>query len=77
MKLAGPSLFFLGILVAISGSAKLPAAGATYPDTTAIFLVGMILAIVGTVLWRRALRHSTVPTIARIIPTRKIAVVSG
>lgn len=53
MKIIGPSLFFLGILVAISGSAKLPAAGATYPDTAAIFVAGMILAIVGTVLWRK------------------------
>ena len=40
MKIIGPSLFFLEILVAISGSAKLPAAGATYPDTAANFRRG-------------------------------------
>ena len=54
MNIVGPCLFFVGILVAISGSAKMPAEGATYPDTTGIFLVGAFIAIIGTVLWRKA-----------------------
>jgi hypothetical protein len=52
MNIAGPLLFFVGILIAISGSAKMPAEGATYPDTMGIFFVGAALAIIGTVLWR-------------------------
>jgi len=54
MNIAGPLLFFVGILIAISGSAKMPAEGATYPDTMGIFFVGAVLAIIGTVLWRMA-----------------------
>ena len=54
MNIAGPLLFFVGILIAISGSAKMPAEGATYPDTMGIFFVGAVLAIIGTILWRIA-----------------------
>ena len=54
MNVLGPLFFFIGVLIAISGSAKMPAEGATYPDTTGIFIAGMVLAIIGTILWRKA-----------------------
>ena len=54
MNIAGPLLFFVGILVAISGSAKMPAEGADFPDTTGIFIAGAVVAILGTILWRKA-----------------------
>ena len=54
MNFIGPLLFFVGVLVAISGSAKMPAEGATYPDTTGVFFIGMAMAIVGTIFWRKS-----------------------
>lgn len=54
MNIAGPLLFFVGILIAISGSAKMPAEGDTYPDTVGLFLFGAAIAVIGTILWRMA-----------------------
>lgn len=48
-----PVLFAVGIIVSISGGAKMPADGETWPDTLPIFLVGAGVAIVGLVGWRR------------------------
>lgn len=53
MSALWPTLFAIGIIVSISGGAKMPADGATWPDTLPIFLVGAGLAIVGLVGWRR------------------------
>ncbi len=49
-----PILFGVGIMVAISGGAKVPAKTGEWPDSWPIFLVGAVLATVGLVLWRMA-----------------------
>ncbi|MFN3200680.1 MAG: hypothetical protein ACE366_19940 [Bradymonadia bacterium] len=48
-----PLLFTVGIIVAISAGAKLPAEGAEYPDTWPVFLGASVLAAVGCFLWRK------------------------
>lgn len=49
-----PLLFGLGIVLAISSSARLPADGQTWPDTLPLFCLGAALALVGLILWHRA-----------------------
>lgn len=49
-------IFVTGIIVAILGSAKVPAETGGWPDTWATFLAGAVLAAVGLVLWHRAAR---------------------
>ena len=53
-----PALFALGIVLAISGGAKLPDEGQDWPDSLPIFLVGAGLAVVGLVGWRRAVAQA-------------------
>lgn len=43
--------FVAGVMVAITGAAKLPAEPGDYPDTWPVFAGGFILAVVGLVLW--------------------------
>ena len=52
--LFGQMFFVFGIGTTVIGGAKAPEAGATWPDTLPVFLVGAVLAIVGIVLWRKA-----------------------
>jgi len=56
MKLLSWALFAVGTLIAISGGAKMPAAGAKWPDTVPLFIAGAVLAAAGVALWRYALR---------------------
>ncbi len=49
----GPALFAVGIMVAISGGAKLADKIGAWPDSTPIFIGGAVVAAVGLVLWRR------------------------
>ena len=44
----------VGIMIAISGGAKVPEKTGEWPDSWPIFLVGAVLALVGLVLWRTA-----------------------
>ncbi|MDP6946482.1 MAG: hypothetical protein QF464_20200 [Myxococcota bacterium] len=46
-------LFVIGIIVAILGSAKVPAEVGGWPDTWGVFLAGGGIALVGLALWRR------------------------
>jgi len=50
-------IFTIGIIVAILGSAKVPAETGGWPDTWAFFLVGVAVASVGLVLWHRKTRQ--------------------
>jgi len=56
MKHAGVALFAIGILIGISGGAKMPAESQRWPDTIGIFLTGAIMAAIGVVLWRMDIR---------------------
>ena len=47
----GFGLFALGVVVAISGAAKAPEPGTTWPDTLWVFAVGAALCVVGLVGW--------------------------
>ena len=44
-------LFALGVMVAISGAAKVPEAGSTWPDTLWVFAVGAAMCVVGLAGW--------------------------
>ena len=48
---AGSVLFALGIIIAISGAAKPPASGATFPDTVPVFIAGILAAVAGIEIW--------------------------
>lgn len=48
---AGSVLFTLGIIIAISGAAKPPAAEATFPDTIPVFIAGILAAVAGIEIW--------------------------
>jgi hypothetical protein len=48
---AGSVLFTLGIIIAISGAAKPPASGATFPDTIPVFIAGILAAVAGIEIW--------------------------
>ncbi len=48
---AGSVLFTLGIIIAISGAAKPPASGATFPDTVPVFIAGILAAVAGIEIW--------------------------
>jgi hypothetical protein len=48
---AGSVLFTLGIIIAISGAAKPPASGATFPDTIPVFIAGILAAVAGVEIW--------------------------
>lgn len=53
-RLVGTILYSLGICVASIGATKLPAEGATWSDMVYLFNDGVILTIVGLVIWRLA-----------------------
>jgi hypothetical protein len=48
---SGTFVFTLGILIAISGAAKPPAEGETFPDTFPVFIAGFLAAIAGVEIW--------------------------
>jgi hypothetical protein len=52
MKIVGPLFFVVGILVAITGGAKVPVKVGNWPDSWPVFLVGAVFAAVGLVMWR-------------------------
>ena len=54
MANAGPIVFGIGIMIAISGGAKVPDKVGEWPDSVPIFLVGAVLSVIGLVLWRAA-----------------------
>ncbi len=53
-RLVGIFLYSLGICVASIGATKLPAEGSTWSDILYVFNDGVILTIVGLVIWRLA-----------------------
>ena len=55
MKNIAYAAFGIGVMLSISGAAKMPVEGSDYPDTVPVFLAGAILAIIGVTLWRIAL----------------------
>jgi hypothetical protein len=50
-------IFIIGIIVAILGSAKVPAEVGGWPDTLAVFGAGAVIAAVGLMLWHRKARQ--------------------
>lgn len=60
MKQVPPILFGLGVIIAISGGARVPLAGDQWPTTWPMFAGGMALAIIALVWWRvDKARHRT------------------
>jgi hypothetical protein len=53
MQWMGPLFFTVGVLVSITGGAKVPEKVGQWPDTVPVFLIGAVFAAVGIVLWRR------------------------
>jgi len=53
MRTIGIILFLVGGIMAISAGAKMPEAGADYPNTVGIFIFGFILGIIGNILWHK------------------------
>lgn len=49
----GKLLFAAGIVVSVISGAKAPPEGATWPDTLPLFAFGVLLTIIGLVLWRQ------------------------
>ena len=54
MRIAGFVSFMIGIAIAISGGAKMPIEGEKWPDTVPLFIVGILVAVIGLVIWRLA-----------------------
>ena len=52
--IVGQIIFFFGMIVGIISSAKLPADGASWPDTMTSFMGAVLMCIVGLFIWRRA-----------------------
>lgn len=52
----GFGLFSLGVAIGVTGGAKAPVEGQTWPDTLLIFGFGVGLAVVGLILWWQAER---------------------
>ena len=50
----GFTFFALGVAIAVTGGAKAPLDGATWPDTLLVFAVGVGFAIIGLTIWWRA-----------------------
>ena len=53
-------LFVLGLLAAITGAAKMPAADETWPDTIPLFAAGLAACVAGLIGWRIGLRREDV-----------------
>lgn len=49
----GPVICFLGLLMALTASAKPPDQGGRWPDTVPHAAGGLVLALAGTLLWRQ------------------------
>lgn len=47
----GFPVFAVGVAIAVTGGAKAPADGASWPDTILIFGIGVGIAIIGLILW--------------------------
>ena len=56
LQTAAFGLFVLGIMIAVSAAAKMPAKGETWPDTLPWFLAGAFAGVVGLVGWRMGSR---------------------
>lgn len=53
MRNIGVVLFVIGGLIAISSAAKMPLAGEDFPSTMGIFGFGLLLGIIGNVVWHQ------------------------
>lgn len=56
---AASVVYVLGVVLAISAAAKVPAPGRTWPDTMPLFAVGVAACIVSLVAWRISLGRAT------------------
>lgn len=52
-RVLGIILFVVGIIIAISSGAKVPAQGSDYPNTLTAFFIGFVIAVVGNFLWHK------------------------
>jgi hypothetical protein len=52
-RVLGIILFVVGIILAISAAAKMPAEDATYPTTLPVFFMGIVLGVVGNLIWHK------------------------
>ena len=51
MKWLGIIAFTVGLIVAVVSGAKVPEAGSQYPDTLVPFVIGIVVGIVGLIIW--------------------------
>lgn len=54
MEKAAPVIFGVGVMIAISGGAQVPAKAGEWPPSVPIFVVGAVIAAIGLVIWRAA-----------------------
>lgn len=47
-------IFVAGIIVAIASAAKMPGAGAKYPSTVPVFVVGLLVSIIAIIIWHKS-----------------------
>ena len=55
-RTVGFVMYALGIVIAISGAAKVPAENQQWPDTLPWFAAGVFVCCIGLVCWRLSLR---------------------
>lgn len=60
IRVFGIIIFFVGSILAIASAAKLPGSGSEFPDTVAIFSVGLIFGIIGNILWHKSERAKVI-----------------
>jgi hypothetical protein len=51
VKWVGIAVFLIGMLIAITCGAKVPAEGSDFPDTLGPFFTSVIISIIGLVTW--------------------------
>ncbi len=68
----------VGIVIAVCAAAKLPAAAGQFPSTTVVSLVGVAIALIGVVGWRRSKRYSAGDSDLTAAPNRNpFALIEG
>lgn len=54
----GIIFFSVGVLVAISGAAKVAGEIGQWPNTVPLFLLGFVISLLGLVIWRKSIKSS-------------------
>jgi hypothetical protein len=64
----GFALFSIGIAIGVTGGAKAPVEGSTWPDTLVVFALGAGVSIVGLFLWWQHERNSA----SHLVPQKEV-----